>query len=457
MTPKIYDSIIDAIGNSPLIRLNKISRGLNATILAKVESFNPGGSVKDRVALSIIEEAEKSGRLKPGGTIVEATSGNTGAGLALIAAVRGYKTIFTMPDKMSSEKIRFLKAFGSEVVVCPTAVPPESPESYYEVAKKLARETPNAILANQYENPANPEAHVQTTGPEIWEQTDGKIDYFVAGIGTGGTISGTAKYLKSKNPDIKVIGADPIGSILKTYFYENRMIEALPYKVEGVGEDIIPGTLDFSYIDEVISANDKQCFHMARRMAREEGVFTGGSCGLAMHVALEAAKDLPADKTVVVLLPDTGTRYLSTFYNEEWMRENRFLEIDQTTIHDVLAAKSGDLPALVSVEAETSVRDAFALMEKNNISQTPVTANGEIVGSVEEGTLTGQILENQEVLNGSVLKIMDDKFPVLDENETVDHAKALFGKRAPAILVRNAQNEISGILTKSDLISYLTM
>lgn len=454
MSAKILNSIIETIGRTPLIRLNKITRGIDATVLAKVEHFNPGGSVKDRIARSIIDGAEQEGRLKPGGTIVEATSGNTGAGLALIAAVRGYKAIFTMPDKMSQEKIRLLKAYGADVIVCPTMVPPESPESYYEVAKKLARELPNAILANQYFNPANPEAHYLTTGPEVWEQTDGRLDYFVAGLGTGGTISGTAKYLKEKNSAIKVIGADPIGSILKEYFYTKKMIEARPYKVEGVGEDIIPGTLDFNYIDEVMEAGDKESFQTARRLAREEGLFVGGSCGLAAAVALRLARTLPKDKVVVVLLPDTGERYLSKFYNDEWMRENRFLDIEQTRISDVLAAKSTDLPPIVSVSPETPVRAAFALMEEQNISQMPVMMNGNVIGSLEEGALTGKLLDNQDLFNALVKDVMDKGFPVLEIRDTVDKARELFSKKHPAILVRNDETFV-GIITKFDIISYI--
>ena len=276
MKGRVLSSILVAVGNTPLVKVSRLSKGLKADVLAKVEFFNPGGSVKDRIAFSIVDAAEKDGSLKPGGTIVESTSGNTGAGLAMVAALRGYKAILTMPDKMSAEKVRMLKAFGAEVIVTPTAVPPESRESYYSVDKKIVKETPNSILANQYFNPKNPETHYQSTGPEIWEQTDGKIDYFVASLGTGGTISGCGKYLKEKNPDIKVIGADPIGSILKEYFYTKKMTEATPYKVEGIGEDILPGTLHFEYIDEIVEVSDKESFNMARRVAREEGMFIGG-------------------------------------------------------------------------------------------------------------------------------------------------------------------------------------
>jgi len=453
---KIYPSIIETIGQTPMVELKKVTRGIQARILAKVEYFNPGGSVKDRIARTIIEAAEKEGHLKKGGTIVEATSGNTGAGLALIAAVKGYRAIFTMPDKMSQEKIRLLKAYGAEVIVCPTAVPPDSPESYYEVAKKLARDIPNAILANQYFNPANPEAHYRSTGPEIWEQTEGKIDCFVAGVGTGGTISGTARYLKEQNPAIQVVGADPKGSILCEYFYTKKMGEARPYKVEGVGEDIIPGTLDFSVIDEMVTVGDKESFLTARRLAREEGLFVGGSCGLAAAVALRVAKKLPKDKTVVVLLPDTGERYLSKFYNDEWMRENRFLEMERITIREVLEAKRGDFAALISISPEAPVKEAFELMERHNISQMPVVADGKPVGSIEESSLMSKILENPELIDHSVREVMQPGFPVLHLGDTIDRAKALFMKKHAAILAVDHE-DLVGILTKSDLISYMAM
>ena len=322
----VKNNILEAIGNTPLVRLNRVSEHLQATVLVKVEFVNPGGSVKDRIALRMIEAAEREGILLPGGTVVEATSGNTGMGLAMVAAVKGYRTILVVPDKMSREKIDTLKAMGAEVVVTPTQVPPDSPESYYQVAQRLADEIPGAILLNQYFNRENPEAHYRTTGPEIWQQTEGKVDVFVAGMGTGGTISGVARYLKERKPNVKVVGVDPEGSILREYFYTGRMVEPMPYKVEGVGEDILPGTLDFGYIDEVVTVNDRDAFCMARRLAREEGLFVGGSSGMAVVGALRVARRLPAGKIVVVLLPDGGNRYLSTFYSDEWMARNGFLE-----------------------------------------------------------------------------------------------------------------------------------
>ncbi|MGE5342335.1 MAG: PLP-dependent cysteine synthase family protein [Candidatus Omnitrophota bacterium] len=340
METSYLNNILETVGETPMIKLNRITQKIKATVLAKVETFNPGGSVKDRIAITIIEDAEKKGFLKPGGTIVESTSGNTGSGLALIAALKGYKTVFTMPDKVSVEKIRRLEAFGAEVIVTPTTVPPDSPESYYSVAKKVATETPNAILANQYFNPANPETHYQTTGPEIWTQTGGKIDYFVAGIGTGGTITGVGKFLKEQKPDVKIIGADPLGSILKDYFYTRQMVPAHPYKVEGVGEDIIPGTLDFNYIDEVITVTDKESFCTARQITREEGIFVGGSSGMAAHAALKVAENLPADRMVVVLFPDSGQNYLTTFYSDDWLKQNRCFDPEKGCLHTVLRKKN---------------------------------------------------------------------------------------------------------------------
>ncbi len=337
---KYYNNILETIGNTPLIKLNKVNKGLKPHIFVKVESFNPGGSVKDRIGIEIIEDAERTGKIKPGGTIVESTSGNTGMGLAIAAAVKGYKTVFTMPDKMSNEKISSLRAFGSEVIVTPTAVPHESPESYTEVAKQRVRETPNSILADQYENPKNPEAHYKTTGPELWEQTGGQIDYFICGLGTGGTITGAAKYLKEKNPDIKIIGVDIKGSILQEYFYKKKYDPVFKtYKVEGIGQDYVPKTLDFNYIDEVLIADDRESFLAARKMTREEGIFIGGSGGTAVHAGLEYCKKLKEDDIVVILLPDNGSKYVSKIFNDVWMRENGFLTPERITLRYILESK----------------------------------------------------------------------------------------------------------------------
>lgn len=454
MTNGYFNNILETVGNTPLIKLNRVTKDIKATVLAKVEFFNPGGSVKDRIAITMIEAAEKEGRLKPGGTIVESTSGNTGAGLALVAALKGYKAIFTMPDKMSSEKVRNLKAFGAEVIVTPTAVPPESPESYYSVAKKIVNETSNSILADQYFNPVNPETHYHTTGPEIWQQTGGKIDYFVAGMGTGGTISGAGKFLKEKNPNTKVIGADPVGSILKDYFYTKKMTEAKPYKVEGVGEDIIPGTTHFEYIDEVIAVTDKESFNIARRIAREEGMFIGGSCGMAAAAALKVAKDLPEDKTVVVLFPDSGGKYLTTFYSDDWMRENRFLDLETISLDKALGAKSSDIPAIIFVGPDDYVREALHKMKENNISQIPVLENGHSIGRLEEGEIMGQVINENSLLDAPVKQVMQESLPVITMDKNIEAAKSYLAKQYPAVLIEE-RGKIVGIITKSDLLEFI--
>ncbi len=453
---KYYNNILETIGNTPLIKLNKVNKGLKPHIFVKVEFFNPGGSVKDRIGVEIIEDAEKSGRLKPGGTIVESTSGNTGMGLAIAAAVKGYKTVFTMPDKMSAEKISNLRAFGSEVIVTPTAVPHESPESYTEVAKQRVRETPNAILADQYENPKNPEAHYKTTGPELWEQTGGQIDYFICGLGTGGTITGTAKYLKEKNPNIQVIGVDIKGSILQEYFYKKKYDPVFKtYKVEGIGQDYPPKTLDFSYVDEVLIADDRESFLAARRMTREEGIFAGGSCGTAIHAGLEFCKNLPEDTVVVILLPDSGSRYVSKIYNDLWMRENGYIKPERITLKFILESKDSELKQLISVEKSSTIRQAIELIKKHNISQLPVVENGKSVGLVSESNLLSSVVENAANFDKSVATAMDQPLPEIHMNEEVSSAIKYFMQKIPAVIITDNNRPI-GIVTRFDVLEYMS-
>lgn len=450
-----HETILSTIGRTPLVKINKLSKGYKPLILAKVETFNPGSSVKDRIGVGIIEEAEREGRIKPGGTIVEATSGNTGLGLAIAAAVKGYKCVFTMPDKMSIEKIRLLRAFGAEVIVTPTAVPHDSPESYTEVAKRVVRETPNSILANQYYNPKNPEAHYETTGPEIWEQTGGQIDYFVVGIGTGGTITGAGRYLKEKNPNIKVIGIDPKGSVYREYFYTKKFTPQFKlYKVEGIGQDYIPGVMNFQYVDEVIEVTDKESFLMGRRLTREEGIFVGGSSGTAMAGALKVAERLSEKEVMVVLLPDTGERYLSKMYNDDWMRENRFLVPEKITVRYVLEGKKG-IPSVVAVDPVATVRKALDLIKEHNISQLPVMDKGTSVGSVEESDLMSAVLENPALFDSPVSTLMQPAFPKVHIDDVVQSAIAHLSKKHPAVLVEE-DSKIVGVITRYDVIEYMS-
>lgn len=452
---RYYNSILETIGRTPLVKLNRIVEGYKPQVFAKVEFFNPGGSVKDRIGLGMIEEAEQDGRLKPGGTIVESTSGNTGMGLAIAAAIKGYKCVFTMPDKMSIEKIRLLRAFGAEVIVTPTAVPHESPESYTEVAKRVVRETPNSILANQYYNPKNPAAHYETTGPEIWEQTGGQIDYFVCGVGTGGTISGAGRYLKEKNPHVKVVGVDPKGSGLREYFYTKKMTTELKtYKVEGIGQDFVPGALHFEFIDEMIEVTDKESFLLARRMTREEGMFVGGSSGTAIAGTLKLASRLSEKDVVVVLLPDTGERYLSKIYNDDWMRENRFLIPEKITLRFIQEAKRGS-SQLISIDPVTTVRKALDLLGEHNISQLPVIEKGAAVGSVEESELMSSVLVNPALFDAPVSSLMKPPFPTVHIDESINQAIALLSKKHSAVLVQN-EGRIEGIVTRFDVIEYMS-
>jgi cystathionine beta-synthase len=449
-----HESVIDTVGHTPLVQVRKLARACPAPVLAKLEFFNPGGSVKDRIGLAMVEAAERAGKLRPGGTIVECTSGNTGVGLAMVAVVRGYRSVFCMPDKVSIEKVNLLKAFGAEVVLTPTAVPPDSPESYYSVAKRIAAERPGAFLTNQYHNPANPDAHYQSTGPELWEQTKGRLTHFVAGLGTGGTISGTARYLKEKNPKVRVIGADPVGSILKHFHETGKMTEAHPYKIEGVGEDFIPTATDFSLIDEVIACSDRDGLNMARRLAREEAIFVGGSSGMAMWVALEVAKRAGANDLVVVLMPDTGERYLTKVHNDEWMRDNHLLDPAATSVHDVVTGKGRVVPRLLSVRADEPARRALTLIEQHNVSQVPVFRGREVVGTVIDNEILKRVLENSAVLDQPVSEMMSEPLPVVKSDEPMDSVTQLLAARNPAVLVSD-HGDVVGILTRFDMLQFI--
>ena len=457
---KPYDDVRGLIGWTPLIRLNKVTRGIRTPVYAKAEIFNPGGSIKDRIGGPIIEQAERDGRLKPGGTIVEGTSGNTGVGLAIAAAFRGYKCIFTMPDKMSQEKVRLLKAFGAEVIVTPTAVPPDHPDNYIMVAKRIAQETPNAILANQFYNDANPQAHYDTTGPEIWDQTEGRVTHFVYAAGTGGTITGVGRFLKEKNPKIQVVAGDPVGSILAEMWRTKGegKPEGVPYKIEGIGQDKIPSTLDMSLIDDFMTVSDKESFAMARRLTREEALFVGGSSGLIVHVALHIARRLDDPNALVVApLPDTGERYLSKLYNDEWMRENQLLDADRTTLSMVLEGKSSEhanTPGIVSVTPGANVRQALRLMSLHDVSQLPVMDGANCVGSVSDWSLSAKSLDDTKVLDATVGQVMDPPFPMVDVAQPVDAVAKLLSKSNPAVLVRS-DGTVKGIVTRSDMLNYL--
>ncbi|MCU0445472.1 MAG: cystathionine beta-synthase [Microscillaceae bacterium] len=450
-----YDSIIETIGNTPLIKLNKVCKGIKGTILAKVEYFNPGNSVKDRMAIKMVEDAEKAGILKPGGTIIEGTSGNTGMGLALAAVAKGYKCIFTMADKQSKEKMDILRAVGAEVIVCPTNVAPDDPRSYYSVARKLNREIPNSFYPNQYDNLSNREAHYETTGPEIWQQTEGKITHFVSTVGTGGTMCGTARYLKEQNAKVVSVGIDTYGSVFKKYketgiFDEG---EIYPYLTEGFGEDILPANVDFDLIDLFIKVTDKDAAVMARRLAREEGIFAGWSCGSAVFGALEYARqNLKEDDVMVIILPDHGTRYLGKIYNDIWMKDHGYLEARNfATARDIIKFRNGR-DVIVSIDKGAKVSEAIRVITKEGISQLPVTDGEHIVGSLTDSKILAQMIEQPDIKDQAVEAVMGKPFKFVAMDNTLDVLSSLIDKDNKALLVRDDLNKVH-IITQADLLS----
>jgi cystathionine beta-synthase len=450
-----YDSVLETIGWTPLIRLARVGAGLRTPIYGKAEYVNPGGSVKDRIGLAIIEHAERRGELQPGGTIVEGTSGNTGVGLAIAAALKGYRCVFTMPDKMSQEKVRLLKAFGAEVVITPTAVPPDHPDNYVMKAKQIVKETPGAVLANQFYNAINPEAHYATMGPEIWQQTEGKVTHLVAGAGTGGTISGAGKYLKEKNPKIRIVAGDPVGS-LYTHFHRTRSTgEGHPYKVEGIGGDKIPTTLWFDWIDEFRQVPDRTSLVTARRLAREEGILAGGSTGLNVALSLELARELDDPAALIVtILCDTGERYLSKVFNDEWMQENQMLEPPRTTVEQLLERRHPTAPPLVSVAPAAAVRQALNLMSTWGVSQIPVVEDGRSVGGLVEGSLMTKALAQPSLLDRPVREVMEPPFPEVDAAFSTDRLGVMLTRESPAALVRK-DGKLIGIVSRYDVLQQL--
>jgi cystathionine beta-synthase len=454
----IYNSIVETIGNTPIVRLNRIFKGVPGTFLTKVEYFNPGNSTKDRMALKMIEDAEKSGQLKPGGTIIEGTSGNTGMGLALTAIAKGYRCIFTMADKQSQEKINILKAVGAEVIVCPTNVAPDDPRSYYSVARKLNKEIANSIYPNQYDNLSNTKAHYETTGPEIWSQTEGNLTHYLATVGTGGSMCGTAKFLKEKNPSLISVGIDTYGSVFKKYketgiFDEN---EIYPYMTEGFGEDILPKNVDFDVIDSFIKVTDKDGAIMARRLSKEEGLFVGWSSGSAVHGALEYAREhMKKDDVMVILLPDHGTRYLAKVYNDQWMKDHGFLEARSFgSARDILQERNGK-DSLITVNKSAKVSEAIVVFSREGIDQIPVTDNGQFVGSLSASSLLEKIIQDPQLQKKEVGDVMDKPMLFVAPDSTLDVLSSLLNKDNKALLVRDAQEKVH-IITQHDVLKAMT-
>ncbi|HZX43031.1 MAG TPA: pyridoxal-phosphate dependent enzyme [Myxococcaceae bacterium] len=449
----VHSTILSAIGHTPLVRLNKLVGPNDATVYAKCEFMNPGGSIKDRMALHIIEKAEREGKLKPGGTIVENTSGNTGMGVALAAAVKGYRCIFTMPDKMSAEKINRLKAFGAQVVVTPTNVPADSPQSYYETAKRIARETPGSFYLNQYHNPDNGEAHYLTTAPELWEQLEGRLDVFITGLGTGGTMTGVGKFLKQKNPAIRNVGVDPVGSVYQGYFQTGKLPEPHVYKVEGIGEDMLCKALDFSVIDEIRQVDDQQSFHAARRLAREEGLFGGGSSGAAAHIAVEIARELGKGKVVVVVLTDTGNSYISKFFSDEWMKDNGFAVDEKSPgrVKDLIGARQQQV---LFAEKGQRIDAVVEQMRKHGISQMPVRdAHASTVGMIHEYDLLNALVSKKQGFHDPIDALIAPLQGVVSPQATLSRLREVFAQDNVAVVKEHEQ--VIGIVTKIDLIEYL--
>ncbi len=450
---KFYDDILALIGKTPMVRVNHITKqhNIKARVFAKMESLNPGYSVKDRIGISMIDWAEKEGILKKGGTIIEATSGNTGIGLALVAAVRGYKCIFILTDKVSVEKMRYLKSLSADIVVCPSAAKHGTPDHYVETAKRISSETPNSFYPDQYNHPANPAAHYRTTGPEVWEDTEGKITHFVASIGTGGTITGTGRYLKEKNPDIKIIGADPYGSIFKTYKESGHVPEATPYLVEGIGQSLPVGNADMKIIDEILNITDRDSFEYARLLSRREGIFCGGSTGTNFAAALKVAKDLDESGVVVFIVCDTGEHYLSKFHSDEWMKEKLLLEPQRITASLIAETKDSGAPAnLIFVSPEETVGAALALMSENGVTQIPVLEDHQSVGSLRESHVLTKLLVDRDLLDSKVGDVMDKSFPVVDMDTNLADIKNKLTK-SPAVVVEDFKR-ITSIITRSDVL-----